>query len=167
MATEKDIEAFRLMVRRLILTGSPVGIDNGSPEHAKVILEEMFKHVQKTAYVFCGCISLSVWGSQAMASNIEEAIVERNVDVRFIVQNPDKIPADSPTVKALRRHPGSIITSPLFKNFEAHFSVFDQKMYRIEKDDGAKTAVACANSPANAMPLHQLAQGMIEISTEA
>ena len=166
MAAEKDIEAFRLMVRRLILTGSPVSIDNGSSEHAKVILEEMFKHVQKTAYVFCGCISMSVWGSQAMAANIEEAIDVRGVAVRFIVQNPDKIPADSPTVAALRRHQGSIVTSTAFKEFESHFAVFDQKMYRIEKDDGAKTAIACANSPANAVPLHRLAEQMIAIAAE-
>ena len=164
---DKDIEAFRLMVRRLILTGSPVSIDNGSPEHAKVILEEMFKHVQKTAYVFCGCVSMSVWGSQEMAANIEEAISGRDVAVRFIVQNPGKIPADSPTVVALRRHPGTIVSSSLFKEFESHFAVFDQKMYRIEKDDGAKTAVACANSPDNAVPLHQLAEQMIAIAAEA
>lgn len=167
MTAEKDIEAFRQMVRRLILSGSPVSIDNGSPEHAKVILEEMFKHVQKTAYVFCGCISMSVWGSQAMATNIEDAIVNRNVNVKFIVQNPDKIPADSPTVVALRRHPGTIVSSSLFKEFESHFAVFDQKMYRIEKDDGAKTAVACANSPDNAVPLHQLAVQMVDIAAGA
>lgn len=167
MTTEKDIEAFRLMVRRLILTGASVCIDNGSPEHAKIILEEMFKHVQKTAFVFCGCISMSVWGSQTMAANIEDAIAARGVAVRFIVQTPEKIPSDSPTVAALRRHPGIIVSSPIFKEFESHFAVFDQKMYRIEKDDGAKTAVACANSPVNAVPLHQLAEQMISMAVEA
>ena len=53
MTAENDIEAFRLMVRRLILAGSPIRIDNGSAEHAKVILEEMFRHAQKTAFVAC------------------------------------------------------------------------------------------------------------------
>ena len=166
MAAENDIEAFRLMVRRLILTGSPVRIDNGSAEHAKVILEEMFKHVQRTAFVFCGCISMSVWGSETMAANIEDAIVNRDVHVRFIVQHPDKIPEDSPTVTMLRRHPGTIVTSPLFKDFESHFSVFDQKMYRIEKNDAAKTAIAYANNRENGIALEQLAKQMSEIAEQ-
>ena len=126
MTADNDIEAFRLMVRRLILAGSPVRIDNGSPEHAKVILEEMFRHAQRTAFVFCGCISMSVWGSDTMAANIEDAIVNRDVDVRFIVQHPENIPADSPTVAALRRHPGVIVSSPEFNDFASHFAVFDQ-----------------------------------------
>ena len=166
MAAENDIEAFRLMVRRLIVAGSPVRIDNGSAEHAKVILEEMFRHAQRTAFVFCGCISMSVWGSDTMAANIEDAICNRGVEVHFIVQNPDKIPADSPTVIMLRRHPGTIVTSPLFKDFESHFAVFDQKMYRIEKNDAAKTANAYANNRENGVALEQLAKQMLEIAEQ-
>ncbi len=167
MTAESDIEAFRLMVRRLILAGSPIRIDNGSPAHARVILEEMFKHAQRTAFVFCGCISIPVWGSDTMAANIEDAIVNRGVDVRFIVQHPEKIPEGSPTVAALRRHPGVIVSSPKFKDFASHFAVFDQKMYRIEKDDAAKTAVACANSRVDGSALEQLAKQMSEIAREA
>lgn len=167
MATEKDIEAFRLMVRRLILTGSPLRIDNGSAEHARVILEEMFKYTQKTAFVFCGCISMSVWGSDTMAANIEDAIANRGVHVRFIVQRPNDIPDDSPTVATLRRHPGVIVSSPLFREFESHFAVFDQKMFRIENDDGAKTAIAYANNPEGGTRLGQLAMRMSEIAEKA
>ena len=163
---ENDIEAFRLMVRRLILTGSPIRIDNGSAAHARVILEEMFKHAQKTAFVFCGCISMPVWGSETMAANIEEAIVNRDVHVRFIVQHPNEIPAYSPTVAVLRRHPGTIVTSPLFKDFESHFAVFDQKMCRIEKNDAAKTANAYANNRENGIALEQLAKQMSEIAVQ-
>lgn len=167
MTAENDIEAFRLMMRRLILAESPIRIDNGSAEHAKIILEEMFRHAQKTAFVFCGCISMSVWGSDTMAANIEEAIVNRDVDVRFIVQHPENIPADSPTVAALRRHPGVIVSSPEFNDFASHFAVFDQKMYRIEKDDAEKTAIACANNRSDGDALDQLARKMIDIATEA
>lgn len=152
------------MVRQLLLTGSSVCIDNGSAEHAKVILEEMFKQAQKTAYIFCGCISMSVWGSDAMAANIEDAIINRGVNVRFIVQNPSNIPENSPTVSALRRHPGTIVSSPMFKDFKSHFAVFDSKMYRIEKDDSAKTAVACANSREDALLLNGLAEKMFDIA---
>lgn len=166
MTSENDIEAFRLMVRRLILTGSPIRIDNGSAAHARVILEEMFKHAQKTAYVFCGCISMSVWGSEVMAANIEDAIVNREVHVSFIVQKPEAIPSDSPTVAMLRRHPGTMVTSPMFREFESHFAVFDQKMYRIEKDNAAKTAIAYANNPESARELEQLAKQMSEIAKE-
>ena len=165
--TIREMEPFRHMVRQLIAMGSPVRIDNSSAEHAKVILEEMFRAAQKTAYVFCGCISLPVWGSVAMAENIEDAIATRGVSVRFIVQNPQAIPVDSPTVAALRRHKGTIVTSPIFKDFASHFAVFDSKMYRFEKSDAAKTAVACANGRESAGQLHQLAEQMIDVATEA
>jgi len=167
MATENDIEAFRIMVRRLILTGSPLRIDNGSPAHARVILEEMFKHTQNKAFVFCGCISLPVWGSETMAANIEDAICNRGVHVRFIVQRPEEIPANSPTVAVLRSHPGTIVTSSMFKDFKSHFAVFDKKMYRIEKDDEAKTAIAYANNRKGGAELEQLAIQMSDIAESA
>lgn len=161
-----DVAAFRFMIRRLIEIGSPVTINNDSADHARVILEEMFRASRKTAYVFCGCISMSVWGSDVMAANIEDAI-GRGVDVRFVVQHPGQMPDESPTVQVLRRYGDRVSFSEKFSDFGSHFAVFDEKMYRFEKDDEAKTAIACANGRDNASPLHQLAVQMLAVSQKA
>ncbi len=158
--TEKDMEAFRFMVHLLVEMKSPSLIENGSPAHARVILEEMAAAAKKSIYVFCGCIDKNTWGSPEMAASIERAFADK-ADIKFLVQRPSDIPADSPTVMALRRHEGSILDASPFASLGKHFAVFDRRMFRFEKDDAAKTAIASANRPEMAEPLSDLVSNMV------
>lgn len=157
---EKDMEAFRFMVHLLVEMQSPSLIDNGSASHARVILEEMAAAAKKSIHVFCGCIDKNTWGSQQMADSVEKAF-EGGADVKFLVQRPSDIPDDSPTVAVLRRHPRSIFDASPFASFKQHFAVFDRRMFRFEKDDEAKTAIASANRPEMAEPLGDLVANML------
>lgn len=159
--SQKDLDAFRFMVHLLVEMKSPSLIDNGSPAHARIILEEMAAAAEKSIYVFCGCIDKDTWGSSEMARSIEKAI-DSNVDVRFLVQHPTEIPNDSPTVLALRKKKGSILDASPFAPLEKHFAVFDRRMFRFEKDDAAKTAIASANKPDMAEPLGDLVLDMMK-----
>lgn len=153
------IESFRFMVKLFIASNSPTVIGNSSPAHAKVLLEEMFNAARKTAFVYCGCISEKVWGGDAIANAVRGAL-EREVDVRFIVQHADQIPPDSAIFKLMQQH-GGIVTSPRFAEINSHFAVFDGKMYRFEKNDEAKTADACMNDPEWCAKLEEVARAMV------
>lgn len=159
---QNDMDPFRYMVRRFIAIDSPNLIENSSPVHARILLEEMFANAKTSAYVYCGCISSKVWGGDELADAVRTAI-SRGVDVRFIVQHPENIPSDS-VVAAVLRQSGAdrIHTSPKFAQLGSHFAVFDEKMYRFERDDGDKKAIACVNAPDTAKLLHGLAQTMLK-----
>ena len=60
-----DLDPFRYMVRRFIAIDSPNLIENSSPAHARILLEEMFANAKTSAYVYCGRISNTVWGGKA------------------------------------------------------------------------------------------------------
>lgn len=156
-----DMDPFRYMVRRFIAIDSPNLIRNGSPAHARILLEEMFAHMQKTAYVYCGRISNEVWGSATLAEAVRQAFERPGTEIHFMVQHPENIPEGSLVAAILREH-NAIVTSPAFSGINAHFAVFDSKMYRFEKDDGKKTATACVNAPEMASALTGLAQIMMK-----
>lgn len=160
MGSMNPIDSYRYMVQQLIAVDSPAIIGNNSPAHAKVLLEEMFAHAKSTAYVYCGKISNEVWGGDALAEAVHDAIV-RKVDVKFIVQHPDQIPADS-AIAVYLREKNAIYTSDAFATIGSHFAVFDSKMYRFERDDSAKTATACMNGGVSAELLHGLAKDMLK-----
>lgn len=160
MADELNrIESFRYMVKLLMKINSPTVIGNSSPAHAKVLLEEMFNGAEKTAFVYCGCISDEVWGGDAIANAVRGAI-ERKVNVKFIVQHADRIPPNSAIYRLMQQH-GGIVTSPRFAEIKSHFAVFDGKMYRFEKSDAEKTADASMNDPEWCAKLEELAHAMI------
>ena len=159
-----DLDPFRYMVRRLIEIDSPTMIENGSPAHAQILLEEMFAHAKHTAYVYCGKISNEVWGCEAVAHAVRDAINRPGMQVRFIVQHPESIPADSAVRKVLTDHGAVVATSPRFLNVDHHFAVFDGKMYRFENNDENKTATACVNDTTTAGQLTELAQAMLRVA---
>lgn len=158
-----QIDYFRSMVKMLIEIESHTIVGNSSPAHAKVLLEEMFKHAKETAYVYCGKISNEVWGGDAVANAVRTAI-EKGVTVRFIVQHPEQVPQDSAVKRILDEHKIQIHSSPKFGNIASHFAVFDGKMYRFENDDTAKTAKACMNSVDLGAKLKSLAEQMLEVA---
>ena len=158
--TPDKLDPFRYMVQRFIAIGSPNLIRNDSPEHARILLEEMFANAQTSAYVYCGRISSGVWGGVKLAEAVQSALA-RGVDVRFIVQHPEAVPADSAVAAVLRENGCAIHTSPKFESIASHFAVFDGKMYRFEKSDDAKTAIACVNGPETAKALEDLAKLML------
>ena len=161
-AIQNDMDPFRYMVRRFIAIDSPNLIENSSPAHARILLEEMFANAKTSAYVYCGCISSVVWGGKGLADAVRTAI-SRGVDVRFIVQHPENIPSDSVVAAALREYGADRIhTSLKFAQVGSHFAVFDDKMYRFERNDGDKKAIACVNAPDTARLLRELAQAMLK-----
>lgn len=158
-AKDNDLEAFRHMVKLFIEIDSPATISNDNSDHAKIILEELFRSAKETAYVYCGHVSNEVWGSEAIARAIDEA-VSRKVNVQFIVQHPEDIPIDS-AVAAFLRKEKRIHSSPKFSALGTHFAVFDGKRYRLEKDDAAKSATVCMCNEASAGRLKETAELMI------
>lgn len=163
-SAKTSIDPFRYMVRRFIEMESPNLIQNSSPAHARILLEEMFANARESAYVYCGCISDTVWGGEELAAAIRAAI-GRGVTVRFIVQHPEKIPEGSAVAAVLRQHgAGMIHSSALFATWNSHFAVFDEKMYRFEKRDDDKTAIACVNGPDTARKLRDLALSMLDVA---
>ena len=81
--TEAILLEYRKTVRNLFDTGASDVIDNSSPRHAAILIEEMVRHAQVSFCAFAGRMNPDVWNANVMAA-LKEAI-QRGVLVRLLV----------------------------------------------------------------------------------
>ena len=140
---ELMLSEYRKAVQRLFDSGSPDLINNSSPRHASILLEEMIRHTQSYFYAFAGRMNPEVWNVRVMAAL--DAASRRGVLIRLLVERecePLKIGIMPPTLQyAISRCPEDLIKQNI-----AHCAVGDGKSMRLEMDASTKTAVFAANN---------------------
>ena len=144
--TEAILLEYRKTVRNLFDTGASDVIDNSSPRHAAILIEEMVRHANVSFRAFAGRMNPTVWNLNVMVA-LEEAI-KRGVDVQLLVEH-DCDPILNDTMpervrRAVRRCQQSNGFNPA--DF-AHCATGDQQSFRIEMDRNQKTAAFSANNP--------------------
>lgn len=137
---------YRKTVRNLFDTGASDVIDNSSPRHAAILIEEMVRHANVSFRAFAGRMNPTVWNLNVMDA-LDEAI-KRGVDVQLLVEQ-DCDPILNGTMpemvrRAVRRCER---TDDLNPSQFAHCATGDRKSFRIEMDRDQKTAAFSANNP--------------------
>lgn len=134
---------YRKAVQRLFDAESSDLINNSSPRHASILLEEMIRHAQSYFYAFAGCMNPNVWTVRVMAAL--DAASRRGVLIRLLVERecePLKLGIMPSTLQyAVSRCPEDLIKQKI-----AHCAVGDGKSMRIEMNATTKTAVFAANN---------------------
>lgn len=137
---------YRKTVRNLFDTGASDVIDNSSPRHAAILIEEMVRHAQVSFRAFAGRMNPAVWNINVM--NALNDAIARGVNVQLLVEDDcDPILNGSmPDIvrRAVRRCAASQDFDP--KNF-SHCATGDRQSFRMEMDQDAKTAAFSANNP--------------------
>ena len=142
--TETILMEYRKTVRNLFDTGAPDVIDNSSPRHASILLEEMIRHAQISFYAFSGQMDSEVWNANVLSA-LEDA-VKRGVLIHLLVEQ-NCIPIDNgmmpESLRSTVRRFGSSINPSDF----SHCAVGDGQSFRMEMNQPAKSAVFAANNP--------------------
>ena len=144
--TEMLLLEYRNTVRRLLETGSSAIIDNSSPRHASIIIEEMIRHAKVSFSAFAGRMNQEVWNMNVMAAL--ESAVRRGVLVQLLVEKNCE-PVDSSAVPQLvgptvRKCDENVLASI---GKVSHCAIGDGQSLRIEMDAEKKTAAFTANNP--------------------
>lgn len=144
--TEMLLLEYRNTVRRLLETGSSAIIDNASPRHASIILEEMIRHAKVSFCAFAGHMNQCVWNMNVMAAL--ESAIRRGVLVQLLVEKNCE-PIDNSAIPQLV---GPTVRKCDEKVLEelgkvSHCAIGDGQSLRIEMDDVKKTAAFTANNP--------------------
>ena len=91
---------YRKTVRNLFDTGASDVIDNSSPRHAAILIEEMVRHANVSFRAFAGRMNPTVWNLNVMDA-LDEAI-KRGVDVQLLVEAGfDRITVDMGVYKRI------------------------------------------------------------------
>lgn len=144
--TEAILLEYRKTVRNLFDTGASDVIDNSSPRHAAILIEEMVRHAQVSFRAFAGRMNPAVWNINVMKA-LSDAI-ERGVNVQLLVEH-DCEPILNGTMpdivrRAVRRCVASVDFNPA--DF-SHCATGDCQSFRMEMDPVQKTAAFSANNP--------------------
>lgn len=136
---------YRKTVRNLFDTGASDVIDNSSPRHAAILIEEMVRHAQVSFRAFAGGMNPAVWNISVMNA-LKEAI-ERGVNVQLLVEHDCEpiVNGSMPDIVrcAVRRCKASGGFNP--QDF-SHCATGDRQSFRMEMDQDAKTAAFSANN---------------------
>lgn len=139
---------YRKTVRNLFDTGASDVIDNSSPRHAAILIEEMVRHAQVSFRAFAGRMNPAVWNISVMNA-LSEAIA-RGVNVQLLVEHDcDPILNGSmpDIVRRAVRRCGAASGNFNPKVFP-HIATGDGQSFRMEMDPDAKTAAFAANNSA-------------------
>ena len=141
--SESILLEYRKTVRNLFDTGASDVIDNSSPRHASILIEEMVRHAQVSFYAFAGRMNPEVWNANVMAA-LNDA-VQRGVLVRLLVEEKC-FPFDEGTMpESVRSTVRRFDPNHAASDF-AHCAVGDGRSFRLEMDDAEKTAMFSANN---------------------
>lgn len=156
MAVEKNYKEF---VMALSVSGENKTFLNSDEDHALEVLVRIFQTAQKEVRIFAGCLCHHVGNKQEYIIALSE-FLERGGSLKILLNKYDKEIAKSSglykrlayykekdfpiVVKETQAHP--FFTSDPDKK-EIHFTVADEKSYRIETDIEKRTAECNFNNP--------------------
>lgn len=152
--SERNMNDFKNMVSRLAQLGENRLFLNSSEEHAVVVLSEMFKVAKSNIRIFAGCLYEHVGNSPEYIQALSD-FIERDGSVRILLNkfNPEE-GAKSNLFKRLAYYQEigksveirSTDAKPYLakdeEKKEVHFTIVDEKAYRIETDIDKRSA-AC------------------------
>ena len=141
---EAILAEYRATVRHLIETKAGDPVNNWSPRHAAIIVEEMVSHVEHSFIALSGRMSMAVW-SPAVLERL--ALAKRNgVSVRFLVQNECASTLAGVLPKDLQGSVRKIAADIPASAIPNHFTVVDGRVVRMETNAELKEALFTANN---------------------
>lgn len=144
-----DLSIYRDLFVNLIDTNDPTVIQNNSPAHARIIIQELVRHAQESVHILCTHFSRTVYDDPAIQNAITDAI-NRGVAVHIAVR--DNFPQAAEFFVRLQacRPENCEYLAGIQANSNAlgnDFCVVDSRRYRLERDQQKGTAFVCANDP--------------------
>lgn len=125
---------------------------NSNAEHARIVLSTIFRYAEQTVDVYCGGVDSVVSGQQEYLDAME-SFLKRNGKLRILfVEKEDDSTKDLPLRKLVDQFPGQVVMKLsgvryCVKNKPIHFTVADQKSYRLETDIEKRMAFGNFNDP--------------------
>ena len=155
----QDINEYKRFVHQLRMNNDVRIFLNSDTDHAIVVLSEIFSQSQDTIRIFASNLCRTVGSSPSYIASLSE-FIERGGKVRILLNDyKEELAKDSNLYKRLAYHKSLgkdvIIKTTTAKPYrtsdaskkEVHFTVGDEKSYRMETDIESRTAECSMNNP--------------------
>lgn len=136
---DKILQVYRNTFVSLIKGNSPEIFDNSSRLHAKVIIQELIRHAERTVRIQCTNFATDIYGDSETQAIIKDAIC-RGVEVKIVVR---RLPQENLFADELNRLREGTVTKEK-DLWRTDFCVVDSMRYRLERDGVVGSAYVCA-----------------------
>lgn len=140
MDLNDPMATYRSLVRRVIQENASICINNSSPEHATILIDELIRAACKTVDVYCKSMSADVWGTAAVADAVRHAM---DAKVSFRIVTKQRV-EEHETIALLRGYPKAEFKMYAQDDLTLNLLLVDGRMFRVEPDDGKREGFAYA-----------------------
>ena len=156
------VDEYRQTIERFAAERINQNISNGLPQHAKILLETMFKNASAEMRIYTGDLNADIYGDVTVVDAIKTFLLKPYAKLVILLQNqqPTDWAEKHPLIKALsliRGSHGSVeirFASGNYSTDEAnHFAVMDNDAFRYEHNHENCEAVANFNNSKTAKQL--------------
>lgn len=150
---------YQLYIHNLAITGKDAVFYNSGPEHASFVLQKIFENASNTVNIYAGCFSGEISNQANYKEAMEKFLQRKGVKLKILLQNgklaeQKKEPEIFQLLRfysilnkdsiEIKKHPYHLQKDD---GREIHFTVADNKMYRLEDDIEKFTAIGNFNDP--------------------
>ncbi len=151
---DKDLEEYRELVGSAAKNKSNIPIPNSTEAHAKILYETMIPQAKNFINILTGEFRETFYKEESIKKRFQKAIC-KGVEINILTKNRNKR-----LIGEMKRLYPKMKISFVNTDFENHFMVIDDKIYRFEDVHKEKEhnveAIANFNDPARAKMLRQL-----------
>ena len=137
---ERLLDDYRQAVCAMLEANEFRRIENSSPKHAAIIIEEMIGHAKKSFCAIAQCMNPVVWSPSVIAALYNA--MKRGVAVSLLVVTPEALTHLDGIDPELKSH---IHRAAHPEDIGINFAVMDDKAVRIEHDVANDRATFCVN----------------------
>lgn len=146
MYFDDPLALYRLMFKRIIAESLPTRVNNNSPDHAAVLIDELIRSAKDSVVIYCRAMTADVWGRPNVVSAILRAM---NARVRFRIVTQQK-PEDTESFRLLDQYERAEFRLYAQEGLNMNFVLVDGKRFRVEPDSNERHGYAYANNPEEA-----------------
>lgn len=155
---ERLLDDYRQAVCSMLEADEFRRIENSSPKHAAIIIEEMIGHAQHSFCAVAQTLNPVVWSPRVIAAL--STALKKGIAVSLLVVAQGELPHLVGVDQDLRSH---IRRAASAEGIEINFAIMDSKAVRIEHDVANDRATFCVNEA----ELARLAQTKFDALYEA
>ncbi len=163
---KKELEEYREFIQMLSETSDSRIFLNKGPEHAKVVLEQIFKQSKESVRIFAGNLTRVVGDDADYIAALSDFVQNEGSSVRILLNDyKEELAKESKLYMRLAYFKSKgkdiVVKSTNAKPYrksdpeqkEFHFTVGDEKAYRIETDIKERKAEGSMNRTETAAPM--------------
>lgn len=161
-----QIDRYQEVVNRLAETKTDSRFSNKGPDHARVVVDALFRHATSSVKLYTGHLSDDFYTSEPVLNAIKTFLQKSNSQLCILSEREP----DVQSIDAIRELSDAnqlmvyVINdkAPTDVQLPGHFMTVDNASFRLEVDDGAREAVVNFNEPSIATTLSKIFDAYVE-----